>query len=162
VIRKDPDNYISEYFGELKRQVDLQRETLIEDIHEYSDELIQKIEKLKQECVAQSKEGTDELDTIKAKMNDLNSTFNSLEIDVIKLEEIMSQKKSKQLNDLMGPVLEQYKFELQGKKYFKLVKGEIKMENVFGSLSCFDFDIDNIRVNINTCLLTTYFRIGIS
>jgi len=54
-IRKDPENYISEYFGELTRQVDLRRETLIEDIHKYSDELIQKIEKLKQECLAKSR-----------------------------------------------------------------------------------------------------------
>jgi len=39
-IQKDPENYISDYFGELTRQVDLRRETLIEDIHKYSDELI--------------------------------------------------------------------------------------------------------------------------
>jgi len=150
-IRTDPENYISEYFGELTRQVDLRRETLIEDIHKYSDELVQKIEKLKQDCVTKSKEATkitDELDTIKAKINDLNSTFNSLEIDDIKLEEIMSQKKSKELNDLMGPVLEQYKFELQGKKYYKLLTNEIKLENVFGSLSNSDLDIDNMKVNI--------------
>jgi len=48
----------------------------------------------------------------------------------------------------MGPSLKQYKFELQGKKYYKLVRNEIKVENVFGSLSCFDLDIDNIEVNI--------------
>jgi len=74
--------------------------------------------------------------------------FNSLEIDDIKLEEIMSQKKSKELSDFLGPVLKQYKFELQKNKYYKLVKNEIKMENVFGSLSCFVYDIDNIKVNI--------------
>jgi len=150
-IQKDPENYISEYFGELTRQVDLRRETLIEDIHRYSDELVQKIEKLKQDCVAKSKEATkitDELDTIKAKMNELNSTFNSLEIDDIKHEEIMSQKQSKELNDLMEPVLEKYKFDLQGKKYYKLVTNQIKLENVFGTFSCFDYDIDNIPVNI--------------
>jgi len=151
-IQSDPHNYIAEYFGELTRQVDLRRETLIEDIHKYSDEIIQNIEKLKQDCVVKSKESskiTDELETIKAKINDLNSTFNSLEIDDIKLEEIMSQKKSKELSDLMGPVLEKYKFELHGKNYYKLIKDEIKMENVFGSLSCFDFDIDNMPVNID-------------
>jgi len=38
-IRTDPENYISEYFGELTRQVDLRRETLIEDIHKYSERL---------------------------------------------------------------------------------------------------------------------------
>jgi len=154
-IRKDPENFITEYFGELTRQVDMRRETLIEDIHKYSDKLIQKIEKLKQDCVAKSKEATkitDELDTIKAKMNELNSTFNSLEIDDIKHEEIMSQKQSKELNDLMEPVLEKYKFDLQGKKYYKLVTNKIKLENVFGSLGCFDYDIDNLKVNIVSCL----------
>ena len=82
----------------MTRQVDLRRETLVEEIHEYSDELVQeKIERLKQDCVAKSKEAsgsTNDLDTIKAKMNELNSTFNSLQIDDIKLEEIMSKKKN--------------------------------------------------------------------
>jgi hypothetical protein len=131
-IRKDPENYISEYFGELTRQVDLRRETLIEDIHKYSDELIQKIEKLKQDCVAKSKEA------MKAS------------------KKIMSEKKSKELSDLMGPILKQYKIELQGQKYYKLVKDEIKMENVFGSLSCFDYDIDNMKVNIANCLQLSF------
>ncbi len=71
-------HFITEYFGELSRQVDLRRETLIEDIHKYSDELIQKIEKLKQDCVAKSNEETkitDVLDTTKAKINDFFSSF---------------------------------------------------------------------------------------
>jgi len=63
-IRKDPENYISEYFGELTRQVDLRREIVIEDIHKYSDELIQKIEKLKKDCVAKSKKATKITDDI--------------------------------------------------------------------------------------------------
>jgi len=150
-IQKDPENYIHEYFAELTRQVDLRRETLIEEIHKYSDELIQKIEKLRQDCVVKSKEATritQDLATIKVKLNELNSMFNSLEIDDIKLEEIMSKKKSKELNELMGPVSEQYKFELHGKKYYKFLTNEIKLENIFGLLSCFDYDIDNIKVCI--------------
>jgi len=127
-IQKDPESYISEYFGELTRQVDLRRETLIEDIHKYSDELIQKIEKLKQDCVAKSKE--------------------AMEIS----ENVMSEKKSKELSDLMGPVLKHYKFELQGKKCYKLVTKEVNMDNVFGTLSCFDYDIDNMKVNMVYCL----------
>jgi hypothetical protein len=124
LIRNDPVNYISEYFGELTRQVDLRRETLIKDINTYSDVLIQKIEKLKQECEAKSK--------------------NAVETS----ENMFSKKKSKEMSDLMGAVLKQYKFELQGKKYYKLLTNKIKMENVFGSLGCFDFDIDNMKVNI--------------
>jgi len=132
--------------------VDLRRETLIEGINKYSDTLIQKIEKLKWDCVAKSKEGiqiTQDLDKIKAKMNELNSMFNSLEIDDIKLDEIMSKKKSNELSDLMGPVLKQYKLELQGRKYHKLVVNQVKLENVIGSLRCSDFDTDIMKVNIN-------------
>ena len=89
-------------------------------------------------------------------MNDLNSTFNSLEIDDIKHDEIMSQKKSKELSDLMGPVLEQYMFELQGKKYYKLITKETKLEDVFGSLRVFHYDIDSMKVNVVCCLLFYY------
>jgi len=132
-IRKDPDNYIAEYFGELTRQVDLRRETLIEDIHKYSDVLIQKIEKLKQECLAKSK--------------------NAMKTS----EDMISQKKYKEMSDLMGPVLKQYKFELQRQKYYKLVTNEIKMENFFGILSCFDHDIDNMKVNIIILVFNPFF-----
>jgi len=148
-IQKDPENYISEYFGELTRQVDLRRETLIRDIHKYSDELIQKIEKLKQDSVAKSKETTKinkVLETIKPKLNELNSMFNSLEIDDIKHEEIMSKKKSKELGDLMGPVLKKYKLELQGEKYYNFIIEEIKLEVIFGTLSCSDFDIKEVNI----------------
>ncbi len=150
-IRNDPENYIYEYFGELTNQVDLRRETLIGEIKKYSDELIQKIEKHRQDCVAKSKKTTkvtEVLETIKSKMKELNSMFNSLEIDDKKLEEIMSKKKSKALNELMVPVLKQYKFELHGKQYYKLLTNEFKLENIFGSLSCFECDIDNIKVII--------------
>jgi len=161
-IQNDPENYIFEYFGELTRQVDLRRETLIEDIHKYSDELIQKIEKLKQDCVAKLKEAskiTDDLDTINGKMNVLKSTFNSLEIDDTKLEEIMSKKKSKEVSDLMEPVLKQCKYELQGKKYYKLLTNEFKLEDIFGTFSCFDYDIENMKLNIITCLQLTDLNI---
>jgi len=159
-IRKDPENYIFEYFGELTIQVDLRRETLIEDIHNYSDELIQeKIEKLKKDCVAKSKEArniTKDLATIKVKMNELNSAFNSLQIDDTKLNEIMSKQKSKELSQLMGPVLKRYKFKVQGKKYHKLLTNKIKLEDAFGSLGCFVNETDNIYVNTVCCLQLSF------
>jgi len=146
-IQKDPENYIYEYFGKLTNQVDLRREIMIRDINKYSDELIQKIDKLRKECMARSKEATNimqDLEAIKSKMKELNLMFNSLEIDDKKLEEIMSKKKSKELSELMVPVLRQIKFELQDEKYHKF----ITEENIFGTLCCSDFDIDNMKVNI--------------
>jgi len=103
-------------------------------------------------------ENTEHLDTIKSKINCLNSTFNSLEIDGIKLGEIMSREKSKEFSNSVRPALKQYKFELQGKKYYKLVTNEVKLENVFGTFSCFDYDFDNMKVDIVFCLeLTKHF-----
>ena len=69
-IRQDPEYYIDEYFGELTRQVDLRRETQIEDIHQYSD-------------------GSNP-----------------------------QKKHSKEVGELLEPVLEQFKLELQGKTFF--------------------------------------------
>ncbi len=74
-IQNDPEDYISEYLSGLTRQVDLRRETLIEEINKYSDEIIQKIDKIKQDRVAKSKETTkftDGLGTINGKINELN------------------------------------------------------------------------------------------
>jgi hypothetical protein len=44
----------------------------------------------------------------------------------------------------VGPALNQYKLELQGKKDYKLLTNEIKLEDFFGSLSVFN----NKKVNI--------------
>ncbi len=68
----------------------------------------------------------------------------------------MSQKKSKEVRDLTESVLKQYKFELQGKKYYNLVTNKIKLDNVFGSLSCLDYDIDNMNVNSDFCLQLSF------
>ena len=150
-IRQDPEYFIDEYFGELIRQVDLRRETLIEDIHQYSSGLIQKIEKLKHESVANSKKATkvtESIDSIKAKLTQLNSMFDCLEMDDLKHEEIMSQKESKEVGELIEPVLEKYKLELQGNKYYKLNTSDVKLEDVFGTLSCTDYDSEKMKVYI--------------
>ncbi len=101
--------------------------------------------------MAKSKEATQitqDLSTIRAKLNELNSMFNSLEIDDKKLEEIMSKKKSNELNDLMQPVWKQCKYDLQGKKNYKFITEKIKLEFIFGTFSCFDIDNNIMKVNI--------------
>ncbi len=44
VLLKDPENYIYEGIGELKRQVDLDREKLKKEIDELANDLIQQLE----------------------------------------------------------------------------------------------------------------------
>ena len=58
---KDPESYIYDYFGEIKRQVDLRREELKPKVYSYSDETIQYI-KITKHYIMLSK-GVDKLNT---------------------------------------------------------------------------------------------------
>ena len=90
---------------------------------------------------------TESIDIIKTKLNQLNSRFESLEMDETNINDIMSQKQSKEVGELIKPVLEMYKHELQGNKEYTLNNTvTVKLEDVFGILSCTDFDTDNIKV----------------
>jgi len=141
-IRNDPDNFIAEYFYELNRQVDLRREKLFQEIQQYSDELIQKIDVLRQECLNNSKNTkikmTEEIDECKSKIEKLNLMFNSFEIDNGKLEEIMHQKMSKELEELMKPISQEYKLEILGNKSYSLSTSDFNICRVFGSLEYFE------------------------
>jgi len=53
-IRNDKANFIYEYFSEITREVDLRRDTLICDIEEYSNEISENINKLRQDCLGSS------------------------------------------------------------------------------------------------------------
>ena len=64
----------------------------------------------------------DKIDVLKNKLSHLNSMFDSLEMDDIMHNEIVSQAQSKDIGELLKQVLEQYKFELQGEKYYKMKK----------------------------------------
>jgi len=69
--------------------------------------------------------------------------------DDVKLKEILrSQRKAKEINRLIKPVLNQLKLDLQGKREHKLKAFEFNLKDLFLSLSClqFDFDIQKIIV----------------
>ncbi len=138
-LQDDPEYYIDEYCRELTMQVDLRREQLFERIGNYSDELIQQIDVWKSKLLAKAKEnGTkvaeNKLKECKTRLNQLNSIFESLAFENIKMEEIMSQKKSKELAELLKQVMRQNKRELLGRETLELKTHDIKMEKVFGTL----------------------------
>ena len=56
ILEKDPENYVFEYFEELKRQVDLRREELKLRLDECSDQIIESIESTKENYIKLSKE----------------------------------------------------------------------------------------------------------
>jgi len=101
----DPESYLSDYFGEITRQVDLRRETVIEDIHDYSNKIIQNIKNMKEECLEKSKTSLklkENIQIIKDKLKILNDMFNSLDMDDKKLKELLM---SKQLDEAQRFIL---------------------------------------------------------
>jgi len=51
VLRDSPEGYIHDYFEEVKRQVDLRREKLKKEIDLPSDQMIDRIERTRAECM---------------------------------------------------------------------------------------------------------------
>lgn len=58
-IEQDPEGYIYNYFEDFKRQIDLRREVLKEEIDVYSDKLIQSINKTQTYYIKLSREEND-------------------------------------------------------------------------------------------------------
>ena len=73
-LTKESDNFIFEYFEEIKRQVDLRRETLKVEIDEYFDDIISKVNQTQQKCNTLSetvKLVTAEIEKSRIDLNDL-------------------------------------------------------------------------------------------
>ena len=115
----------------------MRREQLFESIGQYSDLLIMQIDEWKSGLLTKAKEnciGEQNVNECKARLGQLNLMFDSLVIDNIQMEEITNQKASKELEKLLKAMAEEYRRELLGKKTFELKTGDIKMEEVFGTL----------------------------
>jgi len=138
-FRNDPEYFIDEYFVELTRQVDLRRERLFESVGLHSELMITQIEEWKSGVLTRAIEnGTrinkERAEECKGRLGQLNSMFASLEIDNIKMDEITHHKKSKELEELLKQMAEEYKGEILGGKTFEIKTNDIKMEEVFGTL----------------------------
>ena len=59
-LEENPEGFIYEYFENIKRDVDLRRERLKQEIDQCSDTIIEEIEKIKSECMKTSKEMDEE------------------------------------------------------------------------------------------------------
>ncbi len=144
-IRKDKENFIYEYFSDITREVDMRRDTLIRDIEEYSNEIIEDINKLRQECLDSSshqlKAAEEVFDACKLEINELKDKFESFEMYDKKFEEVLS--KSMVLQEKLELEINKYKFELQGNKSYRLESKEIKINEVFGTLATFNYDLPN-------------------
>jgi len=144
-IRKEKENFLYEYFSEITREVDLRRDTLIRDIEEYSNEIIENINKLRQEYLDSSshqlKLAEEVFDACKSEISELKNKFESFEMYDKKFEEVLT--KSKALQEELYPLVEIYKFELHGNKSYRFESKEIEISEVFGSLATLNYDLTN-------------------
>jgi hypothetical protein len=121
LIQNDPEFYIDEYFRELIREIDLRREFLIESIQKESNKLIESVNQWKSELVKmENKKMTGSIEKDRLRLAELNSMFDSLEIDKKKMEEIISQKSSKELAESLNSIYKDCQNSLLGSKTYKL------------------------------------------
>jgi chromosome segregation ATPase len=133
-LENDPENYSFEYFEELKRQVDLRREELKLKLDNCSDEIIQSIERTKDNCIKLSRESkrlNTEIENSKKELTELMDDFDTFEIDNEKFEDI--RQSLTVLNGGLTRQLGEYKDSIIGDKKYSFEFEEIDIKGLFGS-----------------------------
>jgi len=147
-LDKDPENYIFEYFEELKRQVDLRRDKLKLELDNFSDEIIKSIESTKDNFIKFSKESKmlrTEIEKSKEELIQLiRSTesvsnpsinlidrFDTFEINDKKLEDIRGHLTI--FNGNLSRKLSEYKDSIIGNKEYTFEYEDIDIKSLFGS-----------------------------
>jgi hypothetical protein len=122
-LKKVPEGFIFDYFAKVKNGVDLRRETLIRDINNYSDQMIDQIEKTKKECM--------ELST---QIEDISTLLDSYAVELNKLENNFTTFDADKLEGMMEESIRQCEYSLLEKKYFSWQFEEINVEEIFGKV----------------------------
>jgi len=90
-LEKNAENYIYDYFEDVKRQVDIRREDIKFKIDKYSDEIIKSVELDQMNLIKLSKEANQLKTNIEKSRKDLNeliSRFDTLEFNDEKFKDI--------------------------------------------------------------------------
>jgi hypothetical protein len=132
-IDKDPENYIYEYFEDIKRQVDLRREDLKEKIDTYSDETIESIDNAQANCQKLSKEVnklSEDFDYSKKELN-----YQIIQFFKSKINEQMFQgikENVSLLKEEFKQMLTTYKSSLIDDKEYSFRFEDVQISKVFG------------------------------
>ena len=132
-IDKDPENYIYEYFEDIKRQVDLRREDLKEKVDKYSDETIKTINNAQKTCQKLAKEVnklSKDFEDSKKELNELIRHFDTFKISDEKFQEI--KENVSDLKSKFKRMLTTYKSSLINDKDYTFRFEEVQISNVFG------------------------------
>ena len=136
---KDPENFIYEYFADIKLQVDLRRKDLKQKIDTYSYEIIQSIENTQLNCMKLSKESKKiEIEKANTELNELIVRFGilSFRCDTFKVSDKMFEDKKESASVLTGRfscLIDEYKDLLLDLKKYTFGFKEVVIKDVFGS-----------------------------
>ena len=175
-ITDDPENFIYEYFSDLKRKVDLRREELKFKIDEYSDQLVQSIDASQLKCTQLSKGNKlmkEPFIELNDELNKIIKDFDIFEFNDKKFEEL--KKKADVLRIKFNNIMADYKITLLNNKKHSFEFKEEIISNIFGKIKSNDYRLglcglsnlgntcfmnSSIQMISNVPSLTDYFRSG--
>ncbi len=123
VLKNSPEGFLFDYFEKVKRDVDLRREILKRDIDNYTDQMIDWIEKTKKECMELS-----------IQIEDISALLDSYDNELKKLKDNFNTLEADELEQKLEEIIRQCKYSLLQKKYFTCQFEEINVENIFGEV----------------------------
>ena len=132
-IDKDPENYIYEYFEDIKRQVDLRREDLKERIDTYSAETIESINNAQKNCQKLAKEVnklSKDFEDSKKKLNEQIKQFDTFKISEQMFQEIKGNVSG--LKSKFKQMLTTFKSSLIDDTEYAFWFEDVQISNVFG------------------------------
>jgi DNA repair ATPase RecN len=144
-IDKDPENFIYEYFEDIKRQVDLRREYLKEKIDTYSDETIESINNAQINCQKLAKEVnklSKDFEDSKINLNEQIKEFDTFKISEQKFQ--MIKENVSVLTSKLNEILTQFKSSLINDKVYDFRFEDVPISNVFGKF-------EEVIIIFNSC-----------
>ena len=141
LLEKNAENYIYEYFEDIKRQVDIRREDLKFKIDTYSDQIIKSVEMDQMNLIKLSKEAnqlTTNIEKSRKDLNELVTQFDTLEFNDKKFEDIKANVEV--VNRELHKILAEYQGSLIGNKKYTFEFKESPVEEIFGRVT--DFQVN--------------------
>ena len=132
-IKKYPAGYITEHFDIIKSHVNWRREEIKADIDKYADEMIQKIETSKINCMDMSKENsqlTSRIEESTRELENLKKRLDTFEIDHLNFKNI--EANADDLKEKLNRILVQYKESLIIFNDYVFVYEDYPLEDLFG------------------------------
>ena len=134
-ILKDPENYIFEEISELKRQVDLDRERLKNEIDDSASDLIKQLESYEKKFMTEFKANID-VDSYNDLVESFKNQLKNYE-KFLRLFSVENEKRDEKCNEIQKQIetLQLKTREVKNKSFSKVsLKYQKQTENIFGRL----------------------------